>query len=1055
MLEDSKDIYSEFTPAQIDAVKFPINKALKIVAGAGTGKTSVLSYRYLHLVLEKNINPENILALTFTKKAAFNLKKKVSEVIDNDYLMLKASIYNFDSFWLRLIFENPYLSGIDSDFKIMDNTDKRILRDEIINEMIMKTDKDFILNLKNINLIDIRRILLSGFEIIEKAKIKLINEIYFKMIIFKKIEQYKEEFNEDGNYKTELEYAELYSRLYNNYQRKIVEKKVLDFSDILLKAYYLLKDNPVIAEKYRKKFRYILIDEMQDTSYGQFEILKLLSEDNFKNVTVVGDDKQSIFGWRDAEIENIRAFPGEEKFLKENHRSYNEILDLANFTIFQDPYFSEKRKFLEIKNDKKGYKGEVAVKMFYSDNRKNEAEFVANEIIKLSKEGISLNNIAVLFRSKTYPRIFEEVFHKKEIPFCSIGGGYFDREEIKDVIAYLKILENPFDIPSLIRILENAPYPLNLDAMMKIGSVIKELKERYRVKEEFVNIFTVFENILNNKEISEYTKKKIANLDSLFRNFSLKKDELPLANLVYVLLEESKYFKMIYSGDYSFIKNRINILKNIYLMSQLFEKKYQNSSISDFVKYLELKIEDERGEDEISEETDKERVVFLTIHKAKGLEFDYVFFCDIRDNSFRDESKILLDIEKEDSKGEFSGYGLVLKYKDDILGSRSDKTEKYIRAKERLRLEGKRKNEEIRLKYVATTRAKEMLFLTATLSKGKLSSYYEKMLNEFGDKKYVDKVIKVKESEIGINRLVAEEKISDKVDLENRAEILLKTYSQKQEKIRISPRKKIMKLDFSMMKEYKNCPLKYKYIYEYKFPVYRVSLLEKETERINTKDSEDKYTSLIFGICVHRILENYYNIEDHPESLKRLMIKYGVSRKNYEEEYKERGEKIFINFKKFGLDKSQPIYTEKEFNLWLCDFRDYNIHIKGFIDRIDKKNGIWEIADYKTGLKGTTKNLLDDEMQMQIYDLAVSEDVFEDVENPMLKIYFLEEETAHQVKRNPNIKEFILSTAKGIIEKNFNIDKELHQDRDCWNCEFGGLTGFCEKNLLSLKDGAA
>ncbi|NVM02156.1 MAG: UvrD-helicase domain-containing protein, partial [Candidatus Helarchaeota archaeon] len=498
MTEYLKNMYSGLTPEQIDAVKFPIDKALKIVAGAGTGKTTVLAYRYLHLVLERNINPENILALTFTKKAAFNLKKKVSEVIGNDYLMLKANIYNFDSFWLRLIFENTYISGIDSNFKIMDNTDRRILRDEIINEMIKNTDRDFILNLKNINLTDIRGILLNGFEIIEKAKIKLLDKNYFNKIIFEKIEQYKEEFGEDGNYETEFEYAELYLRLYNNYQKKIVEKKVLDFSDILLNAYYLLKDNPNIAGRYRKKFRYILIDEMQDTSFGQFEILKLLSEDNFKNVTVVGDDKQSIFGWRDAEIENIRVFSGEEKFLKENHRSYNEILDLANFTIFQDPYFFKKRKFLEIKNYKKGYKDETATKIFYSDNREDEAEFVANEIIKLSNEGVSLNDIALLFRSKTYPRVFEEVFREKGIPFCSIGGGYFDREEIKDVIAYLKILENPFDIPSLIRILENAPYPLNLDAMMRIGTIIKELKERYEGKEEFMNVFTIFENILNN-----------------------------------------------------------------------------------------------------------------------------------------------------------------------------------------------------------------------------------------------------------------------------------------------------------------------------------------------------------------------------------------------------------------------------------------------------------------------------------------------------------------------------------------------------------------------------
>jgi DNA helicase-2/ATP-dependent DNA helicase PcrA len=1049
-----KDIFSEieFTKEQMSAITSPIDEAVKIVAGAGTGKTTVLVCRYLYLVLERDIKPENILALTFTKKAGYNLKKKVSEVIVDEYEMLKANIYNFDSFWLRMILENPNESGIDADFVVMDTTDRRILREEIIDEMIKGTDKDFILKMNNVNLTNIMKILSQGFDIIEKAKIKLINESDFKRIVFEKINQNKKEFKEDGTFQTETEYAELFSKLYENYQKKIIQKKILDFSDIMIKVYYLLKNNRNILERYRKKFKYILIDEMQDTSYAQFEILKLLSEDGFKNVTVVGDDKQSIFGWRDAEIENIRVFSGKELPLTHNFRSYNEILDIANFTIFQDEYFSERRNKHEIRNILKGYKDDLTIKMFYSENRENEAEFVADEIISLVNGGVSLNDIVVIFRAKTYPRIFEEIFRKKGIPFHSIGGGYFDKEEIKDVIAYLTIIENPFDISSLGRILENNPYPLNLDSMMKISDIIQELKE---VNNEYLDVFKVFESVKEDKEISEYAKNKVTKLDRLFRDFSRKKDELSLANLIYNFLEESEYFKMCYMGDETTVRNRMNIIKNIYLMSQLFERKYKNPSIYDFVKYLEYKNEDEIGDDLLIDETDKESISLLTIHKAKGLEFDYVFFCDIRDKvSHRGEGRILLDIERErnNEKKIFSGYGIVLKYKNDFIGRKSGETEKYNKAIERLKLKEKEELEEIRLKYVAITRAKKMLYLTTTLKKDKLSEYYKMIKENFEGKKFVKVINEIDEKNREEKKLECIKKVSDETSVEESVKKLLEVCSKRDFEIRTRQKRKILKLDFSMIKEYSHCPLRFKYIYEYKYPVYRVSLTKKEIDKIDEIESEDRYAGLIFGMCIHRVLENYYNLVEKPEIfLKRLMYGYGIGERNYEEKYKERGEKIFDNFRKFGLDKVIPVYREKEFNLWFSDFGDYDIHFKGYIDRVDKKEMGWEIADYKTGLKGTTKNIKDDELQMQIYDLAVYEGVFKNVLNPNLVIYFLEEGKIHFVQKNLSIEDIILSTAQNIVEKRFEVDEELHKKRDCWNCEFGGMTGFCKKNLILLR----
>ena len=1040
------NIDNEFKPTeqQKEAIEFPEFEPLKIVAGAGTGKTTVLSYRYLYLVKKKNMSPENILALTFTKKAAYNLKQKVSEILNDDYVMLKANIYNFDSLWLKLILDYPNLSGLDRDFRIMDNTEKGILRENIIYEMTAGIDKDFIMNLKYVNLTDIKRILNEGFIIISNAKTKLINEEPFEQIVLERIEYNREKFEKDNNYQIQIEYAKLFSRLYKNYQKKIIEEKVLDFDDVLIKAYCLLKNYPAIAEKYKRKFKYILIDEIQDTSYGQLEILKLLSKDNFKNVTVVGDDKQSIFGWRDAEIENIRTFPGKKIFLNKNRRSYNEILEFANFTIFLDPLFEKNKKLLELENDVKGYKNSIAVKMFCAENGEQEAKFAANEIIKLNNNGVSLNDIAVLSRKKENFKIFEKVFRDKEIPFNNTGGGYYENEEIKDIIAYLKIIDNPFDISALVRILENSPYPLNLDSMMKIGSIIKKLSG-----DGEVNIFVIFKEILSNPEISDFTKKKVLTLNTLLEDFNIKKDKLPLPNLIYSLLDENKYLKMLYAGEYSIIKNKVNILKSIYFISQQYEKKFEKSTVSEFVKYLEYKMKVGWDDDELFDETDEEKVVFLTIHKSKGLEFDYVFCSNIEIKKRSNKPRILFDLERKISDGKeiFSGYGLVLRYKNDINRDNKDETEIFKKAIEQTNFIEKQKTEEIRLNYVELTRAREMLFLTTVIKKGKPSEYYKMLIEEFGKKDYVEIITEPEESNIKINLSKKDE--SDKISLEEKVEKILKEYKQKDEKIPILPGKKILKLDFSMLKNYNHCPLKYKYIFEYKFPINRISLTGKETEKSGSEDSDNKLNRLIFGICIHKVLENYYYWEEtHELFLEKLMIGYGIKETDYKKKFEERGKAVFNNFRKFNLDKSTPVYTEKEFNLWFSGFENCDIHFKGFIDRIDKRNDCWEIADYKTGFKGSTINLEDDVTQMQIYDLAVNENVFEDVKNPDLMIYFLEEGKSRKVNRNLEIRDYILSTAENIIEKRFDVDEEIHKDRDCWNCEFGGITGFCNKNLV-------
>ena len=491
----------QLTDEQLAAVRAPVDEAVKIAAGAGTGKTTVLVERYRYLVAEKGFKPEDILVLTFTKKAAGELKKRISEIIDDDYVIMRAHIDTFDAFWFKLAMDNPYLCGIDGDFSIIDDTDKRFIHEAVIEDMITGSEKDFILKLETVDLTKIGRFLNKGFDIIDKAKQKLLSESDFRKILYEKTERYKDEFADDGIYDNEKEYIELFSRLYSLYQDRLYRGKFLEYSDVVMRVHNMLREHPEIRQRYRKKYSYILIDEMQDTSFAQYEVLKMLADNGFRNVTVVGDDKQSIYGWRDAEIDNIRDFTGREYYLTENHRSYNEILDAANFTIIRDDYFYKQKEKIALVNRRKGYKGKTAVKFFYSDKKEDEAVFTANEVINLSKDDVPLNSIAVLFRSKTYQQIFEKEFRSREIPFTALGGGYFDREEVKDIIAYLTLLENPRDIASLVRVLENPPYPLNLDSTMKIGALIRICKEEPDKNETPLTYIDILNSIISNPEI--------------------------------------------------------------------------------------------------------------------------------------------------------------------------------------------------------------------------------------------------------------------------------------------------------------------------------------------------------------------------------------------------------------------------------------------------------------------------------------------------------------------------------------------------------------------------
>ncbi|MCK4965838.1 ATP-dependent helicase, partial [bacterium] len=474
--------------------------------------------------------------------------------------------------------------------------------------------------------------------------------------------------------------------------------------------------------------------------------------------------------------------------------------------------------------------------------------------------------------------------------------------------AYLTLLENSRDIAALIRVLENPPYPLNLDSTIKIGSLIHMLKEESDKNETPLTYIDVLNSILSNPGTGGYAKRKAEKLKQVFTSFIVIKDSLTTAQLIYSIIEEIDYFKMIYSGDLFLAENKRAVLKEIYSMSLLFEKRSDyKTSLKDFIKYLKYRIE---GGDILTDESDREGVTFLTVHKAKGLEFDYVFFCDIRSDEKKDiKAALLLDIDKNKTDiqdGDYSGYGIVQKYKDYDIGRNSGKTEKYEKSVERGQYVEKINNEEIRGEYVALTRAKEMLYLTATKKKEKLPLYFDYMLEKFGDKDYAEVVTDTERNGEKYKPVEDSVGLSSADDCIER---LVKSYASGNIGKSLPKSKQVIELNFSMLKEFIRCPRKYKYIYENKYSSYRPVFSDKEID--DSKGSRGSFHNVKFGLAVHKVLENIYNVNMEPMALlEEVLTGDRISKDEFEFQYKKRGEKIFKNFSRLGLDKREPVHTE-------------------------------------------------------------------------------------------------------------------------------------------------
>jgi DNA helicase-2/ATP-dependent DNA helicase PcrA len=571
----------ELNPQQREAVLYT-EAPLLVLAGAGSGKTRVITYKIAYLIKELDIPEDNILGVTFTNKAAGEMKARVAKLLNKG--ASDVWLGTFHSTAVKILRRyGPYV-GINNNFSILDEDDQTSLIKEVITE----------LNL------DIKRYPPGGFiEKISRAKESLIDPVTYGEFV-------------------ESYYESIVAKVYQKYQEKLMQNQALDFDDLLMYLVKLFRENEKILSYYQNKFRYILVDEYQDTNYAQYVIVFLLAQAH-RRITVVGDDDQAIYSWRGADIRNIlefeKDFPGAKVIrLEQNYRSTQNILDAANRVIAHNKL--RKGKNLWTKNEA-GNK----IKLYIAKDEIAEANFVAREIILLQKrEGLNFGDFAVFYRTHAQSRALEEAMIKNGIPYRIIGGiKFYQRKEIKDILAYLRFILNQYDGISLKRIINTPRRGIGDATLSKIV--------------EYANVNGIsyldsMKHLIERGELGKKANKEVDRFINLIEELIAFSKLHSIEDLIIEVLDRTGYIKELAELQTATAQMRIENVEELISVAKEFSKQSEDATLESFLNYISLMSDIDTLEEENSS------VVLMTLHSAKGLEFPVVFMTGMEEGVF-------------------------------------------------------------------------------------------------------------------------------------------------------------------------------------------------------------------------------------------------------------------------------------------------------------------------------------------------------------------------------------------------------------------------------------
>jgi DNA helicase-2/ATP-dependent DNA helicase PcrA len=590
------DILKDLSDRQSEAVQHT-DGPLLILAGAGSGKTRVLTTRISYLIKNKGVSPRNILAITFTNKAANEMKSRVENMIPYEVQDLWVS--TFHSACLRILRSQAGLAGYTGNFVIYDEPDRQTLIKECLKELNLDEKK-----------FQPRSMAAS----ISRAKNSLKNASEYKATA--------RDF-----------YQETVSGVYELYEKKMKQNNAMDFDDLIMVTVRLLQSNESVLNYYQEKFRYILVDEYQDTNHAQYLLINLLAQ-KYRNLCVVGDPDQSIYRFRGADMQNILNF--EEDYpearvilLEQNFRSTGTILKSANEVIKHNKARKEKDLWTD------GPTGDPIV-VFTGYNEHAEAEFVVSRIARLREKGYAYKDMAILYRTHAQSRVFEEKMLYAGIGYNMVGGlKFYERKEIKDILAYLRVIANPADRVSLRRII-NVP-----KRGLGAASVDKIINYAQSQGNDLIDI------LLNAKDIEELGAKPrnaAAALGQILSSLRDDQQQLTITELVHEILSRTGYRQALESENTVESRTRLENLQEFMSVTREFDREHPGEDLGEFLGGLSLVTDI----DNYDEESDQ--ITMMTLHSAKGLEFPVVFLVGLEEGVFPHSRSLHEPMEMEEER---------------------------------------------------------------------------------------------------------------------------------------------------------------------------------------------------------------------------------------------------------------------------------------------------------------------------------------------------------------------------------------------------------------------
>jgi len=939
-------------PQQIAAIKH-LNGPLLIIAGAGTGKTTVITERIKYLILERNMLPSQILALTFTDKAAREMEERVDIAMPYGYTQMWIS--TFHAFCDRILRNDTHAVGLDPGYKLISEAESILL----LKENIFNIGLDIFRPLGNPT--KFLNALLTHFSRLKDEDIS--PKKYLAWIKKQKPTEETQQYLELAN-------------SYKKYEELKIKESVMDFSDLISNTLLLFRERKNILKKYQKQFKFILVDEFQDTNYAQNELAILLAGDD-KNITVVADDDQSIYRFRGAAVSNVlqfkKSFPKAKIVtLNNNYRSTQPILDAAYQLIqHNNPNRLEIVEGINKKLKSHSVASKKDIEIIHETRSEDEADKIAQVIKELTEKKYQYKDIAILVRANNHASSITIALQRHRVPFQFLGPGYlFQQEEIKDLIAYLAFLTNLSDSVSLFRVLSmdifDIPY-------IELNYLLNFAKRKN---------LTLFEALFNTEQsfLKPATQRKLIKFRGMAERHLLKSKKDSAGQILYYFLVDSGLFETLNSTDSVKEERRIQNIAKFFDRIKSFETERPNTNIFTLYEWLNLMLQ--MGDSPTAADVDiKDRNVvnILTVHSSKGLEFKAVFMVNLVSDRFpsreRNEKIPLPNgIIKENTP------------------SNSD-----------FHLE-----EERRLFYVGMTRAKERLFLTA-------ADYYSagKRIKKLSPFIYDALPNLLKENtRNSIQQLSLPEILS----------VYREDVEKQEEKLPL----KLSYITFSNLQMFDICPLHYKAKVIFNIP----------TPTASVQSFGISIHSALYNF--YKQLQEGQNpsLKKLNEIFKKEWISEGYTNKKHEQERFSEGIKMLKEFYKTEFkSQKKTLGLEQSFSFVLKN----GVKVFGKIDRIDKKGSGIEIIDYKTGTDNPKAEKAH-KLQLAMYALAatrIKDDIFNrSPEDITLTIHFLEGNT----KKTMNFKQEDLNKLEDdLIAKIEEIEKsdfKCSKSVLCVNCEY-------------------